>query len=488
MNKKTLLFFAVVVASMLFVSCSDDDDNWSSIEVTNTELKAVLQQRGFEFNEQGELVQDDVVENTTTLDLSGCNLSDVSGLDVFPNLTEVNLSDNNFSFSFDFSVLPTTINSVDLTNNEIYEYPGLVEVETEENGDETVTVLHEITKLYLPESAKYNTQELPVFYEQREEEISNGTVEMTMGTVAYTVFRDVPDDNFRAFLKGSFPSLFDGERINLTNRIVDVTEANTILYLDYRNGLVEDVESVEGAEFIFSHRAYKGAQIVIMLSPEVASQTTIPFFKIYYDKVATIQLSNINTPNGIDFGNAALNICGVTIANNDEITSLDLSQSEMIGQRSAAEDIFGTTPSQFHIENCPLLKELNLLPAKATIIQVIELHDLPKLEKLDLSQVETIYGLRLSLLPKCEITYLTPKKWMPYYKYTGDEVLLDYDSEYAYMMFGLTEDIYNEQVTQDFLKTYSTRLRFSGIYSLNGTVPGFKWNQYYDAWQRPSSN
>lgn len=484
MNKKTLLFLGVVVASMLFVSCSDDDDNWSSTEVTNTELKAVLQQKGFEFNEQGELVQDDVVENTTTLDLSGCDLSDVSGLDVFPNLTEVNLSDNNFSFSFDFSMLPATVNSVDLTNNEIYEYPGLVEVETEENGDETVTVLHEITKLYLPESAKYNTQELPVLYEQREEEISNGTVEMTMGDTAYTVLRDVPDDNFRAFLKESFPSLFDGEQINLTNRIVDLTEAEAVLYFDYRN--VEGVENVEGAQYIFSHRAYKGAQIWLVLSPEVASQTTVPFFKIYYEGVASIGLSNINTPNGIDFGNAAPNICGVTIANNDEITSLDLSQSEMIGQRSVEVEFLAGTPSHLHIESCPLLEELNLLPEEAVMIRSVELHDLPKLKKLDLSQLDAIgYAIRLSQLPECEITYITPKKWRAYYKYEGDEMLLDYGSEYAYMNFGITEDIYDKQATKDFLETYSSRLKKSGITSLNGNVVNFDWRQHYEGWTRP---
>lgn len=468
---------------MLFASCNDDDDNWNSIEVTNTELKVVLQQKGFEFNELGELVQNDVVENTTTLDLSGCGLSDVSGLDVFPKLAELNLSDNNFSLSFDLSVLPATVNSLDLTDNEIYEYPGLVEVEVEENGDETVIVLREMTKLYLPESAKYNTQELPVFYAEKEDEISNGSIVMKMGAAAYTVLRDVPDDGLRALLKENFPSLFEGEQVDLTKRITDIAEAGNEIFISEYIVESEGIKNIEGIQYIFSHRAYRGARIWI-LAP---SKTTIPFFKIYHEGVSIIGIKNINTPNGIDFGNAAPNICYVVIANNDEITSLDLSQSEMIGQRSVEAEFLAGTPSWLHVECCPLLEDLNLLPEKAVIVQTIELHDLPKLKKLDLSQLETISNLGLSLLPACKITYLTPKKWRSY-RSEGGGLLIDYDSEYARMMFGIAEDIYNRQITKDFLEAYSTRLRNLGIYSLNGYVDSYVWTDDYESWTRPPRN
>lgn len=467
MNKKTLLFFGVVAAGMLFASCNDDDDNWNSVEITNTELKAVLQQKGFEFNELGELVQNDVVENTTTLDLSGCGLSDVSGLEVFPKLAELNLSDNNFSLSFDLSVLPATVNSLDLSDNEIYEYPGLVEVEVEENGDETVIVLREMTKLYLPESAKYNTQELPVFYAEKESEISNGSIVMKMGIAAYTVLRDVPDDIFRAYLKENFPALFDGEQVNLTNRIVSITETDANISYSYRN--VEGIENVEGAQYIFSHRAYQGTKIILTLSPEVSSNTSIPFFKIYHEGVAKITLSNINTPNGIDFGNATSNIGEIRMVNNDEITSLDLSQSEKIGQQPEDEVLGDAT---LWIESCPLLENLNLLPEKAVMISTIRLIDLPKLKKLDLSQLEALGLLELSLLPECEITYLAPKKWDLF----GQAGLGDYENENSYMGFGVSEDVYNKQSTKNFLETYSTRLLPAGAYS---------WDDYYDRWIFP---
>ena len=162
---KTYIAFATVALGLSFSSCSENEEtiDWNGIELKNTELKNVLQQKGFTFNEAGRLVQDDKVKSTTTLDLSNCNLSDISGLEVFPKLTDINLSDNKFTYSFDFSILPGTVTSVDLTGNEIYEYPGLVNIKTEENGDETVTVQRKLTKLLLPEAAKYNCVEIPTY-------------------------------------------------------------------------------------------------------------------------------------------------------------------------------------------------------------------------------------------------------------------------------------------------------------------------------------
>lgn len=476
MNRRILLFLGAVAAGMLFASCSDDDDNWNSIAVTNTELKAVLQQKGFEFNEQGELIQDDAVENTTTLDLSGCALSDVSGLDVFPKLSEVNLSNNNFSLSFDFSVLPATVNIIDLTSNEIYEYPGLVDVVEEENGDETVTLLREITKLYLPESAKYNTHELVYFYENKDEAADMQMADANGALAAYTTLRDIPDDNCRALLKENFPSLFEGEQVDLSNRIVGTSAGAE---LNIFSGL--GIESAEGVQYIFSHRAYKGGQVQI----QVSNKTTIPFFKIYHDGVGSISLLNVNTPNGIDLGSAASNIYALIMANNDEITSLDLSQSEKIGQRADTDELLAPANSNLHIESCPQLEELNLLPEAAKVVCNLELHDLPKLKKVDLSRLEGIgLTLRLSQLPECEITYLTPVKWR-LYRGGADDLLGDYDDERAYMRFGITEDIYERPATKDFLESYSTKLRNPGISSLNGYVEAFNWTQDYPAWTRP---
>ena len=481
MNRIFLFFFPAVLAGTFFTSCKDDDD-WSNVAVPDSELKTILKEKGYTFNEEGNLVLNDLALNTLSLDLSGTKISEsiLGGLDVLPHLTEVDLSDNGYGPAFDFSALPSAITGVDLTGNEIYEYTGLVDVKVTENDEENVTVLRNMTKLDLPMTAKYDTHELVYFYEQNKDGIEAGTVDLEMadsfGSLsAYTTLRDIPDENCRAVLKESFPSLFDGDQVNLANRITDLSEAEN--YVDIYTS--SEIENAEGIQYIFEHRAYAGGIINI----QVPNKTTIPFFKIYTKGIGRVTLLNINTPNGIDFGNSASDIYAVTIANNDSITSLDLSQSEKIGQRSANLEMLGSYTSKLHVECCPLLEDLDLLPEKATIVHSVELHNLPKLKKIDLSQLEAIMYIRLSQLGDCDITYPAPAKWRLYRD--NDNLLGDYSDERAYMSLGITEDVYERQVSKDFLNTYSSRLRNPGIYSLNGYVAYFDWTDYYDCWTRP---
>ena len=77
--KRNNLHVGLMAFAMLLVgaSCSDDDNtlSYSTGAVQNTELKTILVQRGYTFNEDGNLLLDDLANNTTTLDLSGTQIS-----------------------------------------------------------------------------------------------------------------------------------------------------------------------------------------------------------------------------------------------------------------------------------------------------------------------------------------------------------------------------------------------------------------------------
>ena len=157
---KNFIGLAAMALCLGFASCSSDDDapSYSGGAIDNSPLKALLESKGYTFDENGKLLLDDKANSTISLDLSGTQVDTAAlkELSVFPNLKELNLSNNGYGETFDFSVLPAQITGIDLTNNDIYNYDNLVKVTVEENGDETVENLHNITKLYLPKDAKYN--------------------------------------------------------------------------------------------------------------------------------------------------------------------------------------------------------------------------------------------------------------------------------------------------------------------------------------------
>lgn len=194
-NLRNYLGLSALTMGLCLMSCNDDNTpSYSQTTMKNSELKTILQQKGYQFNEQGNLLLDDLANNTTTLDLSGTKLSDLSELDILPNLTEVKLSDNDYGPVFDFSKLPKQITGIDLTGNDIYDYDNLVNVVVEENGNETVTNLHDITKLYLPRTAKDNIKDLVRFYIKNKDAITNGKIDMKIkdesGTLqTYTTLR-----------------------------------------------------------------------------------------------------------------------------------------------------------------------------------------------------------------------------------------------------------------------------------------------------------
>ena len=122
--RKTLILCLGLATTLGFVSCSEEEGfTYSTNPIENTALKDILVQKGYQFDANGKLLLDDLANNTTTLDLSGTQISTdaLAELSMFPNLTDVDLSDNGYGPAFDFAKLPEQITGIDLTGNEIYD-------------------------------------------------------------------------------------------------------------------------------------------------------------------------------------------------------------------------------------------------------------------------------------------------------------------------------------------------------------------------------
>lgn len=94
--RKTLILCLGLATTLGFVSCSEEEGfTYSTNPIENTALKDILVQKGYQFDANGKLLLDDLANNTTTLDLSGTQISTdaLSELSILPNLKEVDLSE-----------------------------------------------------------------------------------------------------------------------------------------------------------------------------------------------------------------------------------------------------------------------------------------------------------------------------------------------------------------------------------------------------------
>ena len=256
MKIKSLVLPLMAFCVLGFTSCSDDNGpGYSASALKNTELMTILKSKGYTFDQEGKLELNDLANNTTSLDLSGTKLTDFTGLDILPNLKEVKLANNGYGPSFDFAKLPAQITGIDLTGNDIHNYDNLVSVKVEENDDETVTNLHNITKLYLPAEAKFNIKDLVRFYRKNKADIESGKIDMQMaddkGTLRkYNTLRTIPDDNIRKNFKKFFSSIFDADSIHIDiNKRMSNTDKQNNCSLGSWNG-VSSATTLEGIQYI----------------------------------------------------------------------------------------------------------------------------------------------------------------------------------------------------------------------------------------------
>ena len=447
---KNLFGIAALSLCLGFASCSDDDDLlYSEGQVTNNELRTVLEQNGLHFDEQGHLLLDEAANNLKALDLSGKKISDYKELAVLPNLTELNLSNNEFGPTFDFSILPAQITAVDLTGNEIYEFKNLVNIETAENGEENVTLVRDMAKLYLPESAKHNCVEIPSYFTTDKE------VDMKMGNAPYTTLREVPDATVREMLQELYPSLFNKDgKIDLSARMAKANERAANLNISMwtlPDG--KTVSDVEGVQYVVMNPSFRAGMVWF----ETTKECTIPYLKLN-PSTTYFEIHGVNTPN-LDI-TPAKDLMAIKIHKNNDVENIDLTQCTQMGQRSLEVESEVGTASQIELISCANLKSITL-PKKAYYIYRINVEDSPLLENFDFSQLKLVTALGFCSLPKCKLNYLT-----------FDEDLL----AKIKCQFATSEDFYNSnKETKAFLDKYHEKM-FSGNTYTGGF---FLWERLY---------
>lgn len=465
---KTLIGLAAMALCLGFASCSSDNDapSYSNVAVGNSQLKTFLVGKGYTFDENGKLLLDDKANSTTSLDLSGTKLDTAAlkELSVFPNLKELNLSNNGYGETFDFSVLPAQVTNVDLTDNDIYNYDNLVKVTVAENGDESVENLHNITKLYLPEEAKYNIAQLMRFYRQNKTAIDGGTMDVKMqnangGLEKYNTLREIPDDNLRKTLKETFSQMFNGEKIDISNYILDDKQRIAALQI------TEGVSDFEGIQYVVESPYWNGASIALASeNPE----TKVPVLNLS-TKINSLTLLNVSTE-GVNLPNES-QLRYVYFGNVSTIKAVDLSKSVIFGQRSGKEEMDAATGSGIIIYDCPSLESI-ILPNKENLrANYLDVECLPKLTDFDMSKFVAVNCLMIGDLPE------TYNLVYPNLKEFGD-------TEFNATQFAISKNTFKAftDVSDAFIKKYyqaSPSCLTYQSYMSSDNNKAYKWSKYY---------
>lgn len=424
-TKKCLL--ALALLSLGACSKSDNGDTPPVNEakpVQSEALLTALKTKGFSF-EGNRLVVDDKVKNTTSLDLSGKNLTDVTGLSSFPNLSEVNLSNNKFANVFDFAQLPKSVKSINLSKNTIYEFEHLAQFNYEEDAAEKITLFHSLDRLILPQSAKYNMLNIPALVKllpNADVQIENATGKVEK----YTTLRSVPDAIFRKILKRQYPMVFEGDKIDISKQMTMESASLAVIisqgarnpsepYVDERY----DVVSIEGVEYIINHPQFAG-NIILEMSEE--KRYTLPYFRIA-KKTELLSLHYVNT--GYINSSEAQILSDITILYDNTIKSLDLSASKQMCQILRSRQSPFWSADRLELIGLPKLESLqlpNFSQSKNPLtFFIFHLESLPKLKAtLDLSEMTAGNVLAFGKVPGVKVIF--PKKILYGFDILGEAV------------------------------------------------------------------
>lgn len=461
---KNFIGLAALALCLGFASCSSDDDapSYSNVAVSNSELMTILKAKGYQFDENGKMLLDDKANSTTSLDLSGTKVDTAAlkELSVFPNLKELNLSSNGYGPVFHIASLPSQITGLDLQGNDIYDFDGLVTAKVE-NDEVKATILHEFTKLYLPASCKYNVEDLMPFYTQNEAE--NKTVDMQMvndkGSLEkYNTLREIPDEYFRAYLKMKFASLFaDDTHIDISKPMKNNEQGESLtLGLTNQFADVNKIQSISGIECFINNPYYQPFFVSIAINNNVLFETK---YLDLHSNIKGLMLNNVNTTEGINFANAT-SLVTLILTHNDGIKEADLSNTLISAQD--VKDFDATLQNCIGIKYCKNLETLLLPKTDKGVVNTCELIQLPKLKSVDLSSIKGLEILSLVVLPNCSITYPNLK----YTYYSQDKTLVEL-SEFDYILFAISEDVYKMESTKNFFAAHTFGLGDNGYSYMN---------------------
>ena len=363
-------FYILIIMCFPFISCKDDTEI-ADFEVSevgfDAKLRDVLIQKGFSFNENGELICDNQVLNTTSLNLSRCGLTSISGLRSFPSLIEVNLEYNDFTV-FDFGDLPEEIKSVALRGNDgITSYVNLM------SADGTTALCRSLTYLKLPYFAKWNTDVIPAFYKAMSNKCLVVMSDQDGNYTEYSINRKIPDPMLRLYLYKNFPSVFvSSSEIDVTKRI---TEGNDLIILS-------QTANLEGVEYILSNPGFRGK---VDISGVKSQHYSMSYVKPSAG-VSSFSISNIDTPLGMDLSSAS-SLKVLSVEDNSLLQTLVI-PSVILHDDVSETSIFC---SEIYISGCPSLESVSLQTANSgNMIGKLHFADLPALDYLDVSAVEAV--------------------------------------------------------------------------------------------------
>ena len=472
---KNFIGLAALALCLGFASCSSDDDapSYSNVAVSNSELKTILKAKGYQFDENGKMLLDDKATSTTSLDLSGTQVDTAAlkELSVFPNLKELNLSNNGYGPVFHIASLPSQITGLDLQGNDIYDFDGLVTAKVE-NDEVKATILHEFTKLYLPASCKYNIEDLMPFYTENEAE--NKTVDMQMvndkGSLEkYNTLREVPDEYFRTFLKMKFASLFvDDTHIDIS-KPMGLNEIGESITLHYANQFedLDKIASISGIEYFINNPYYNS--FFVSLGFDHVNEFNVGYL-MPRANIKAISLKGVNFVNGIDLSKATA-LALFTLDDFKSISELDLSNTVIGNQEISEYD--KSIANGLHLFNGEDLEKVTFGKNITGKTLLMELCNLQKLTTLDLSSFKGFLDLFLLKLPNCQITY-------PKLEYVlgndGDyfEKAIGEDAQISFLVS--KDDVFAQESTLNFINSYKNNLtdREWLSYRKNGA---FRWSR-----------